>query len=71
MPKAKKQSAYALKGAAYPYSKHLRDWERATKEGNVEAREEAALAHEQQFGYQRRRGRHTRGSGNAQIKLAA
>jgi hypothetical protein len=50
----RRQSPYQKFGKApYPYSGHLRAWERAKKAGNDRAAEEAAREHEKQFGYRR------------------
>lgn len=56
MAKKKASSPYAKYGKRpVAYSAHLRSWESAIRAGNKEAAEEAALAHERQFGYRRKR----------------
>ena len=48
-----KTSRYALKGAAYQYSAHLRAWQRAKIAGHERDADDAARAHERQFNYRR------------------
>ena len=52
-----KQSKYALKGGAYQYSAALRAWQRAKQSGHDRDADDAARAHERQFGYRRTRDR--------------
>ena len=60
MSRAKASSSYARHAKRpYQYSAHLRAWQSAIRAGNKEAAEEAATAHERQFGYRRNSVRHT------------